>query len=113
MILQESPDRQTATVAPTLFFQRNSAALQLDFTLRGAAQHVFGLQYPSAVPAIVLLAVGYAEASAAMHILKDTCLARNVKLAVTLVARRLGDVHFEHGLSAFLFRSPCTHMCAA
>ena len=84
--------------------ERDSTALQTFSTLRDAAQHVFGLQHPCHVPAVILLAVKHEKASAAMHVCKYSHVVKDVLSAVKVVARHFGDIDSKAGPSAFHFR---------
>ena len=70
-------------------FQRKSAALQLYFVLRDAAQHVFGLQHPCTVPALILLAVQQEKASAAVDMCINTRDVRDVRSAIQVICTKL------------------------
>ena len=102
-------------------FQQISAALQLFFILRDAAQHFFGLQQTCEVSAVILLAVKQEKASAVTEICNYTTDVRDVKSAIkvictrlTLLAdQRLGKLQSKTMPSAFDFRRCCTQMHAA
>ena len=70
-------------------FHRKSAALQLYLTLRDAAQHVFGLQHPCAVPAMILLAVKHEKASAATDICNFRSSVRDIKSAIKVICTQI------------------------
>ena len=70
-------------------FQQIPAALQVYFILR-AAQHLFGLQHPCAVSAVILLPVKQEKASAVTEICNYyTTAVRDVKSAIKVICTRL------------------------